>query len=192
MTLCHPKMQPHTKLGITSSNNRWNAQDTIILKTRSEIKITVTEKMVHGTMPSQDASTHLIWNSYLKEYRSFAPDLMQILETRSEVKVTVTGNLNGNLNGTIRISKMHSYAELPSKIHLHTKFGIPTSKNIRDVLNNSIILKTSAEVKVKVTVTRIWYVTLCHPKVHLHTKFGIPNSYRRYAPDSKQFLETRS
>ena len=51
--------------------------------------------MVCGTWPSQDASTHQIWNYYLKEYRSYAPDLMLILETRSEVKVTVTGNETG-------------------------------------------------------------------------------------------------
>ena len=46
--------------------------------------------MVYDILPSKDVSTHLIWNSYLKEYRSFAPDLMPILETRSKVKVTVT------------------------------------------------------------------------------------------------------
>ena len=64
-------------------------------------------------------------------------------------------------------------------------------KNVRDVLQTRI-LKTRS--KVKVTVTRIWYVTLRHPKMHFHTKFGIPTSKkkRRYAPDSKQFLETRS
>ena len=126
--------------------------------------------MVHDTLPSQEASTHLIWNSYLNEYRSFAPDLMQILETMSEVKVTVTGKWNR----TIRNSKMHSHTILPSKMHLHTKFGIPTSKNIRDVLHNSIVLKTCSEVKV--TVARIWYVALCHPKMRLHTKLGIPTS----------------
>ena len=45
------------------------------------------------------------------------------------------------------------------------------------------------------TVTRKWYVTLCsNVKMHLNTKFGIPISknIRRYAPDSMQFLETRS
>ena len=76
--------------------------------------------MVWDTWPFQDASTDQIWNSYLKEYRSNAPDLMLILETRSEVKVTVTGKWNG----TIRHSKMHS----------HTKFWIPTSNNKRDML----------------------------------------------------------
>ena len=31
-------------------------------------------KMVRDTPSSQDASTHKIWNSYLKEYRRYAPD----------------------------------------------------------------------------------------------------------------------
>ena len=125
--------------------------------------------MVCDILPSQDASTHLIWNSYLKEYRSFAPDLMPILETRSKVKVTVTGKWNV----TISHFKMHSHTKLPSKVHLHNKFGIPTLKNVRDVLQTRI-LKTRS--KVNVTVTRIWYVTLRHPKMHFHTKFGIPTS----------------
>ena len=30
--------------------------------------------MVRDTPQSQDASTHQIWNSYLKEYRRYAPD----------------------------------------------------------------------------------------------------------------------
>ena len=125
--------------------------------------------MVCDILPSQDASTHLIWNSYLKEYRSFAPDLMPILEIRSEVKVTVSGKWNV----TIRHFKMHSHTKLPSKMHLHTKFGIPPLKNVRDVLQTRI-LKTRS--KVNVTVTRIWYVPLRHRKMYFHIKFGIPTS----------------
>ena len=54
------------------------------------------------------------------------------------------------------------------------------------------ILKTRS--KVNVTVTRNWYVKLCHPKMHFHNKleFLPQRIYMRYAPDSKQFLETRS
>ena len=143
--------------------------------------------MVCDILPSQDASTHLIWSSYLKEYRSFAPGLMPILETRPKVKVTVTGKWNV----TIRHFKMHSHTKLPSKVHLHNKFGIPTLKNVREVFQTRI-LKTRS--KVNVTITRIWYVTLRHPKIHFHTKFwnSYLKEYRRYAPDSKQFLETRS
>ena len=125
--------------------------------------------MVCNILPSQDASTHLIWNSYLKEYRSLTPDLMPTLEPRSEVKVTVTVKWNV----TIRHFEMHLHTKLPSKMHLHTKFGIPTFKNVRDVLQTRN-LKTRS--KVNVTVTRIWYVTLRHPKTHFHTKFRIPTS----------------
>ena len=44
----------------------------------------------------------------------------------------------------------------------------------------------------KVTVTQLWYATLCHPKMHPHTKFEIPTSNNmRYAPDMI-ILNTRS
>ena len=75
-------------------------------------------KMVYDTPPSQEASTHQIWNSYLKEYKRYAPDTI-ILKTRSDVKVTVTKKWFM----TLRHPKMHP----------HTKFGIPTSKNIGDM-----------------------------------------------------------
>ena len=116
--------------------------------------------MVRHTSPSQDVSTHQISNSYLKEYRRYAPDSMQFLETRSEVKFKVT--VTQLWYGTLCHLKMHP----------HTKFKIPTSNNIRDMLR-TIILKTRSEVKVKVTVTQKWYSTLRHPKMYPHTKFGI-------------------
>ena len=74
--------------------------------------------MVHDTDPSQDASTHQIWNSLLKEYKRYAPDT-KFLKTRSEVKVTVTQKWY--------VTPCHP------KIHLHTTFGIPISKNIGDM-----------------------------------------------------------
>ena len=43
-------------------------------------------KMVCDTPSSQDVFTHQSWNTYLKEYRRYAPDSTQFLETRSEVK----------------------------------------------------------------------------------------------------------
>ena len=46
---------------------------------------------------------------------------MIILKTRSEVKVTVTG-------------KWYMTLRYNPKMHPHTKFGIPNSKNIRAVL----------------------------------------------------------
>ena len=78
--------------------------------------------MVCDTLPFQDAFTNEIWNSYLKENRRYAPDLMQFLETRSEVKFKVT--VTQLWHRTLRHPKMHPDNE----------FEIPTSKNIRDML----------------------------------------------------------
>ena len=114
--------------------------------------------MACDTPSSQDAFTLQIWNSYLKEYRRYAPDSMQFLETRSEVMFKVT--LTQLWYATLRHPKMHQ----------HTKFEISNSNNIR--APDTIILKTRSEVKV--TVTRKWYATLRHPKMYPHTKFGIP------------------
>ena len=58
-------------------------------------------------------------------------------------------------------------------MHLHTKFRIPISKNIGDMLQ---FLEKGAEVKFKVTVTKLWYTTHPHLKMHPHTKFEIPTS----------------
>ena len=64
-------------------------------------------------------------------------------------------------------------------------------KEYKRYVPDTIILKTRSEVKV--TVTQKWYVTLGHPKMQLYSEFGIPISKNmRYAPDSMQFLETRS
>ena len=78
--------------------------------------------MIQNISPSKDASTgiHQIWDSYLKEYRRYAPDLMPILETRPEAKVTVTEKWDGTL--------------LHPKMPSNTKFGIPTTNNIKDML----------------------------------------------------------
>ena len=85
--------------------------------------------MVCDTTPFQDAFTHEIWNSYLKEYRRYAPDtkpdgrmdIVITIKTKSEVKVKVT--VTRKWYPTLRHPKMHP----------HTKFGIPTSKNIGDM-----------------------------------------------------------
>ena len=73
-------------------------------------------------MSSKDAFTNQSWNSYLKEYRRYAPDSMQFLETRSEVKFKIT------------VTQLLYAALRQSKMHPHTKFEIPTSNNIRDML----------------------------------------------------------
>ena len=106
-TLRHPKTHPHTKFEIPTSSNS-------------------DQKMVCDTLPSEDAFTHQIWNSYLIEYRRYAPDSMQFLEIRSEVKFKVT------------VTKLW-YATLRNpRMHPHTKFEIPTSNNIRDMLRTRL------------------------------------------------------
>ena len=65
----------HTlNLGFLPSNNMTYALDTNINKTRSEVKGHSDLTMVHNNLPSQDASTHQIWDSYLKDYRRYALD----------------------------------------------------------------------------------------------------------------------
>ena len=107
MTLGHPKMHPHTKFGIPTSNNisRYSS--------RNKVKVTVTQILVHDTPSSQDASTHQIWDSYLKNYTRYAPDTI-ILETKSSAQSPKYWYM------TLRHPKMHP----------HTKFGIPNSNNI--------------------------------------------------------------
>ena len=82
--------------------------------------------MVCDTPSSQDTFKHQIWNSYLKENRRYASDSMQFLETRSEVKFKVI--VTGLWYATVRHPKMLS----------QTKFEIPTSNNIGDVLRTRL------------------------------------------------------
>ena len=44
MTIRNPKMHPHNQFEIPNLNNIRYAQDTIILESRSEVKVTVTQK----------------------------------------------------------------------------------------------------------------------------------------------------
>ena len=78
--------------------------------------------MVCESPPFQDAFTHEIWNSFLKEYRRYAPDSMQFLETRSEVKFKV-----------IVIQLWYRTLRHPT-MQQHTKFEISTSNNVREML----------------------------------------------------------
>ena len=88
-TLPYPKMQSHTKIGIPISNNLRDMLLTQLLLKQGQGHID--PKMVSDTPQSQDAYTHQICNSYLKEYKRYALNTI-ILKTRSEVKVTVTRN----------------------------------------------------------------------------------------------------
>ena len=66
---------------------------------------------------AQDPFTQQILNTYLKEYRRYTPDSMKILETRSRSEGWY-------------VTLLHP----KSKMHPHTKFGIPKSYYIRDML----------------------------------------------------------
>ena len=107
--------------------------------------------MVCDTLPSQDAFTHQIWNNYLKEYRRYAPDSKQFLETRSEVKVN-TAETQGWC-----VTFFHP------RMHPHTKIGFPTLNNIGDICFRNDHSKNCWE-------------TLCYLNMHPHQKFGIPTS----------------
>ena len=113
--------------------------------------------MVQDTQPSQDAFTNQIWDSLLQYYKRYAPDTI-IIKTRSEVKVTVARKLYVRLHHP--------------KMHIHSKFGIPTSKNIRDMLRTQKFLKQGQRSRSQ--RLKMVCVTLCHLKMHLDTKFGIP------------------
>ena len=78
--------------------------------------------MVCDTPSSQDAFTHQKWNYYLNEYKRYAPDSMQFLETRSEVKFKAT------------VTQLWYVTLLHPQMHPHTKLEIPTWNNIKDML----------------------------------------------------------
>ena len=83
------KMHPHTNFEIPTSNNIRDMLRTDYSKKSVRGQGQSDLKMVFDTPPSHDASTHQIWNSYLKEYKRYALYTI-ILKTRSEAKVTVT------------------------------------------------------------------------------------------------------
>ena len=118
----------HTSnLGFLSQTCKRYAPDTTILNTRSEVKakVTVTREWY---VTLHHLKMH--WNSYLKEYKRYAPDTT-ILKTRSEVKI----------KGTVTQGWYATLCHL--KINPHTKFGVPTSNNVRDMLRTRLLKKTS-------------------------------------------------
>ena len=108
---------------------------------------------------SQDASTHQIWNPYLKEYKRYAKDTIILkIRSRQQWPKMVCDTLSSKDAFTNQI--WNSYF-----------------KEYRRYAPDSIqFLKTRPEVKLKVTVTLLWYATLRHPKMHPHTQFEIPTS----------------
>ena len=85
--------------------------------------------MVCDTLPSQDASTHQIWNSYLKEYRRYAPDMKR--DGRTDIVITIKTEAKSDVK--VKVTRKWYATLRHPKIYPHTKFGIPTSKNIGDM-----------------------------------------------------------
>ena len=84
---------------------------------------------------------------------------MPILETRSEVKVTVIQGWYATLSH--------------SKMHANTKFGIPTSNDIRNMLPTQLFYLLGQRSRSQGPANATGH---CHAKMHPHTKFGIPTS----------------
>ena len=84
-------MHSHTKFGIPFSNNIRDMLLTQLLLKLGQRSSHSGQKIICETPPSQDAYTLQIWNSYLQEYKRYAPNT-KILKTRLEVKVTGTQN----------------------------------------------------------------------------------------------------
>ena len=98
------------------------ALDTIILKTRSEVNVTVARKW-YVTLHHPQMHLHTKFGITIsKNIGDMYQTQCSILETRSEVKFMVTE------------AQLLYAALLHRKMHLHTKFEIPTSNNIRDML----------------------------------------------------------
>ena len=65
--------------------------------------------MVRDTPSSQDASTHQIWNSYLKEYRRYAPDTKRDGRTDGRTDSAITICLPKFLWGHKKIKCLKTY-----------------------------------------------------------------------------------
>ena len=97
----------------------------IFLKTRPEVKVTVTCKW-YKTLHHPKMHSHTKFGIPISNNKRYALDTI-IIKTRSEVKVAVTRKWYKTLNHP--------------KMHSHTKFGIPFSNNIRDMLLTQLLLK---------------------------------------------------
>ena len=137
--------------------------------------------MVCDAPPSQDAFTHQIWNSFLKEYRRYSPDSKQFLETRSEVKVNVTETQGW------WTTLCHLKTHLNTKFYIppNTKFGIPSLNNIGDMLRTRLFWKLdqgqgNSDLKILQDTLLSQYAST-HQIWNSYFK-----EYKRYALDRKQ------
>ena len=121
-TLCHFKMHPHIKFIIPTSNNVEDMLQTwlFLKEVRSKDHDPSDPKIVRNTLPSQDVFTQSPSLWFLPQITwKLCPGTI-ILETRSDVKITVTKIWFA----TLRHPQMHT----------HSKFVIPTSNNVWDML----------------------------------------------------------
>ena len=177
MTLHHLKMHQHTKCGFPISNNVRDMLWTQLLlylgqRSRSQWP---ENGMWHSAIP-RCIYTHQIWNSYLKEYKRYAPDMIILkLGQRSSSR-----------------SQRHNYGTWHFVIPRCTHTPNSYLKYYKRYAPNTNTLKTRSEVKF--TMTCKWYLTLRHlKKVFTHQIWNsYLKEYRRYAPGSMQFLKTRS
>ena len=125
-TLHHPKLHTHTIFGIPISNNMRYALDTIILKTRSEVKVkvTVTRKW-YVTLRHPKMHLHIEFGIPISKNMRYAPDSMQFQETRSEVKFKVT--VTQLWYATLCHPKMHPHKFLWGHKNISKFYKVPLS-----------------------------------------------------------------
>ena len=153
-------MHPHIKFGSPLWNSTRFDPDTIFLKTKSEDKVTVTQKwyvtLRHSKMHSHTKfripTSKNIWDMHQNRCQFYK--LCQ--RSRSLSQWPKDGSWHFAISWC-----MHT-PNLGFLLKWHERYA-----------SDTIILKTMSEVKV--TVTRKWYATLCHPNIHPHTKFRIPS-----------------
>ena len=147
----------------------------IILQTRSEVKVNVTQKWyvtlwhpklhppIKFGIPTFNNIRDMLWTWFFKK-------------TRPKVKVTVT-------------CKWYKTLHHP-KMHSHTKFGIPISNNKRDMLLTQLLLKLGQRSRSQwpVNGTRHSTIPRC---IHTPNLGFLSQIKKRYAPDTI-IIKTRS
>ena len=121
-TLGHPKTHPHTKFGIPTSKN---IEVMPILETRPEAKVTK-NGIGQSDIPRCIHTLNLrLIPQIIKEICS------RYYYSKNEVKVKFKVSVTRKWYTTLHNPKMHP----------HTKFGIPTSNNIRDMFWTRLFYK---------------------------------------------------
>ena len=132
------------------------APDMIILKTRSEVKVTVTQ---NGTWHSAIPKMH--------PHNKFGiPNSQNIRDVLRTQKF-----LNLGQRSRSQLPKNDMWHPVIPRCIYTPNLNSYLKEYRRYAPDSMQFLETRSEVKFKVTVTQLWYATLCHPKMHPHTKF---------------------